>query len=142
MLERTTLKIKRGELANRSLCTTGTVGGTVPATLSLTLGAPATFGALRAGRGARVRREYEGGRDQHRRQRDARGRRPGHGQHGQARQRRVRARAATACGGVQPGGRSGLRARAGHEQHTFADLDRTGQQRLGDGGLQAGHRRW
>jgi len=49
VLERTTLKIKRGEVANRSLCTAGTVGGTVPATLSLTLGAPATFGAFTPG---------------------------------------------------------------------------------------------
>ena len=32
------VKIARGELANRSLCTPGGVGGTVPATLALTLG--------------------------------------------------------------------------------------------------------
>ena len=32
----------------------GTVGGTVPATLSLTLGAPASFGAVHAGRGPHV----------------------------------------------------------------------------------------
>ena len=36
--------------APTSTDTPGTVGGTVPATLSLTLGAPATFGAVHAGR--------------------------------------------------------------------------------------------
>jgi hypothetical protein len=55
VLERTTLKIARGELANRSLCTAGGVGGTVPASLSLSLGTPATFGAFTPG----VAKEYD-----------------------------------------------------------------------------------
>ena len=42
---------------------TGTVGGTVPATLSVTLGAPASFGAFTPGRGSTRRRLGE--RDQH-----------------------------------------------------------------------------
>jgi hypothetical protein len=41
--------VDKGDVANVSLCTPGTVGGTVPATLSLTLGPPASFGALTAG---------------------------------------------------------------------------------------------
>ena len=41
VLETTTVRIARGETANRSLCTQGNVGGSVPATLSLTLGTPA-----------------------------------------------------------------------------------------------------
>jgi hypothetical protein len=55
VLESTTVRIARGETANRSLCTQGDVGGSVPATLSLTLGAPATFGAFTPG----VAREYD-----------------------------------------------------------------------------------
>ena len=55
MLETTTVKIARGQLANRSLCTQGGVGGTVPATLALTLGTPATFGAFTPG----VAKEYD-----------------------------------------------------------------------------------
>ena len=49
----------------------GTVGGTVPATLALTLGAPATFGAVHAGRGARVHGVHDGQRGQHRGRRGA-----------------------------------------------------------------------
>ncbi len=41
--------VDKGDVANLSLCTQGGVGGTVPATLSLTLGTPASFGALTAG---------------------------------------------------------------------------------------------
>jgi hypothetical protein len=48
-LDTTTIRIARGQTVNRSLCTQGGVGGTVPATLSLTLGAPATFGAFTPG---------------------------------------------------------------------------------------------
>ena len=55
VLERTTLKIARGQVANRSLCTPGSVGGTVPATLGLTLGSAATFGAFTPG----VAKEYD-----------------------------------------------------------------------------------
>ena len=43
------------------------VGGTVPATLSLTLGAPATLRAVHAGRGQGVHREHHRQRDLHRR---------------------------------------------------------------------------
>jgi hypothetical protein len=48
------LTIDKGEIADLSLCTQGGVGGTVPSTLSLTLGAPASFGAFTPG----VARDY------------------------------------------------------------------------------------
>ena len=41
----------------------GSGGGTVPATLSLTLGAPASFGAVRAGRGQGLHRVHDRERD-------------------------------------------------------------------------------
>ena len=47
------------------------VGGTVPATLSLTLGAPAQFGAFTPGVAKRVHGVDDRDRDQHRRRRDA-----------------------------------------------------------------------
>ena len=69
----------------------GTVGGSVPATLSLTLGTPASFGAFTPG----VAREYTASTtatvDLDRRRRDPDGRRPEPDQHRQAGQRRVRA---------------------------------------------------
>ena len=69
MLETTTVKIARGQVVNRSLCTQGGVGGTVPRTLALTLGAPATFGAFTPG----IAKEYDASTtatiDQHRGQR-------------------------------------------------------------------------
>jgi hypothetical protein len=43
LLETTSITIDKGQTVNRSLCTQGGVGGTVPATLSLALGTPATF---------------------------------------------------------------------------------------------------
>ncbi|HWK28380.1 MAG TPA: M14 family zinc carboxypeptidase [Solirubrobacter sp.] len=49
VLETTTVRLARGQVADRSFCTQGTVSGTVPATLSLTLGAPAAFGAFTPG---------------------------------------------------------------------------------------------
>ena len=55
VLETTTIKIARGQLVNRSLCTQGGVGGSVPATLALSLGAPATFGAFTPG----IAKEYD-----------------------------------------------------------------------------------
>jgi carboxypeptidase T len=55
VLETTTVKIARGQVVNRSLCTQGGVGGSVPSTLALTLGAPATFGAFAPG----VAKEYD-----------------------------------------------------------------------------------
>jgi hypothetical protein len=48
------LLIDKGQVADLSLCSQGGVGGTVPATLALTLGAPATFGAITPG----VARDY------------------------------------------------------------------------------------
>ena len=55
MLESTTVKLMRGQLVSRSLCTQGGVGGTVPSTLSLTLGTPAAFGAFTPG----IAKEYD-----------------------------------------------------------------------------------
>src|SRR3954454_4047229 len=55
VLQATTIKIARGELVNRSLCTQGGIGGTVPATLGLTLGTPAAFGAFTPG----VAKDYD-----------------------------------------------------------------------------------
>ena len=50
--------VRRRAARRRSTSVDGTVGGTVPATLSLTLGAPATFGAFTPG----VARDYNGAR--------------------------------------------------------------------------------
>ena len=69
----------------------GDGGGTVPATLSLTLGPPASFGAFTPGVDARLHGLDDGERDLDRRRRGALGRRPEHLEHGQARQRGVRA---------------------------------------------------
>src|SRR3954452_8772218 len=55
VLETTTVKVARGQLVNRSLCKQGGVGGTVPSTLALPLGAPATFGAFTPG----IAKEYD-----------------------------------------------------------------------------------
>ncbi len=41
--------VDRGDVANISLCTQGGVGGSVPATLALTMGTPAAFGAFTPG---------------------------------------------------------------------------------------------
>ena len=41
--------VDKGDVANVSPCTSGGVGGSVPATLSLTLGAHASFGAFTPG---------------------------------------------------------------------------------------------
>ena len=46
LLETNKVTLARGATVNMSLCTQGTVGGTVPATLSLTLGTPASFGSF------------------------------------------------------------------------------------------------
>src|SRR5262245_39258954 len=51
VLETTTIKVARGAEVNRSLCTQGSVGGTVPATLALTVGPAASFGAFVPGAG-------------------------------------------------------------------------------------------
>ena len=53
----------------------GTAGGTVPATLSLTLGTPADFGAVHAGRGEGLHGVDDGERDLHRGRRGAERRR-------------------------------------------------------------------
>ena len=55
----------------------GDVGGTVPATLSLTLGAPASFGAVHAGRGEGLHRVDHRQRHQHRGRCGAERERPG-----------------------------------------------------------------
>ncbi len=49
LLETNHITIDRGQTVNAALCTQGTVGGTVPATLALTLGVPASFGAFTPG---------------------------------------------------------------------------------------------
>ena len=49
LLGTTKVLVDKGDVANVTPCTTGGVGGTVPATLALTLGAPATFGAFTPG---------------------------------------------------------------------------------------------
>jgi hypothetical protein len=49
VLDTRQVKLDRGESTNLSLCTPGDVGGTVPATLALTLGTPASFGAFTPG---------------------------------------------------------------------------------------------
>jgi len=54
VLESTTVKIARGELVNRSLCTQGGPSGTVPATLALTL-TTASFGPFTPG----VAKDYD-----------------------------------------------------------------------------------
>jgi hypothetical protein len=52
LLETNKVTLARGQTVNMSLCTQGGVGGTVPATLSLTMGAPATFAPFIPGIGA------------------------------------------------------------------------------------------
>ena len=49
VLETSHVTIDRGQVDDVSLCTQGAVGGTVPATLSLSLGAPAAFGPFTPG---------------------------------------------------------------------------------------------
>jgi carboxypeptidase T len=49
LLETSQITVDKGQSVNMALCTQGTVGGSVPATLALTLGAPATFGAFTPG---------------------------------------------------------------------------------------------
>ena len=51
LLETNKITVGRGDTVNMSLCTQGSAGGTVPATLALTLGAPASFGAFTPGLG-------------------------------------------------------------------------------------------
>ena len=67
-----------------------------PATLALTLGAPASFGAVHPGRRQGLHGLHDGDRDLHGGRRDAERRRPEPDQHGQAGQRHVRAAAAAA----------------------------------------------
>jgi hypothetical protein len=49
VLETNKVTVDKGQTVNMSLCTQGGVGGSVPATLSLGLGTPATFGAFTPG---------------------------------------------------------------------------------------------
>ena len=72
----------------------GTVGGTVPPTLSLSLGTRGGVPAVHAGRRSDVQRVDDGQRDLVGRRRRPVGRRPELDQHGQARQRHVHARPA------------------------------------------------
>ena len=120
-------------------CATGGVGGTVPATLSLTLGTPAAFGAFTPG----VAKDYIASTTanviSHRRRRDAQRRRSQRDGDRPSGQRLVRA-AAGAAGqreqparrrrGVRPGRRLG-------KPDDAADLQRPGQQRRGHDRLQA-----
>ena len=104
----------------------GTAGGTVPATLSLTLGAPATFGAFTPGVAEGLHGVDDGERDLDGRRRDAVGRRPELDEHGPPGQRHVLAAAAAAGVGVQRG-RHRRRVRAGRrlgEPDDAADLQR------------------
>ena len=55
VLETKQVTVARGQVADVSLCTQGEVGGTVPATLGLTVGGPATFEPFVAG----VAKTYE-----------------------------------------------------------------------------------
>ena len=48
-LQTTTITVARAQTVDRSLCTQGQAGGSVPATLSLTLGSAAAFGAFTPG---------------------------------------------------------------------------------------------
>ena len=68
--------------------TTGTVGGTVPATLAVSLGAPATFGAFTPGVAQGVHGEHDGHRHLHRRRRHADRQRPEPDRHRPSGQRR------------------------------------------------------
>ena len=65
VLQTTTVKIARGELVNRSLCTQGGTSGTVPATLALTLDRRFVR-PVHAGCGQGLRRQRHRERDQHR----------------------------------------------------------------------------
>ena len=76
--------------------TPGTVGGTVPATLALTLGAPAAFGAFTPGLAKDYTRRDDGQRDLDRGRRGAERRRPERDRDRPPRQRRVRAPAGPA----------------------------------------------
>src|SRR3954451_19482417 len=49
VLESNHITVDKGQTVNMSLCTQGNVGGSVPATLALTLGTPAAFGAFTPG---------------------------------------------------------------------------------------------
>ena len=116
------------ETAQRVFCFPGDVGGTVPATLSLTLGAPANFGAVHARRRADVQREHHRQRDLDRRRRDAVGDRSERPEPGPPGQRQLLPAAAAQGSGLQP---------AVDDQ----DVQRTGLQRPGDDQLRAVHRR-
>ena len=91
----------------------GDVGGSVPATLSLTLGTPASFGAVHAGRRQATTRPDHGQRDLHRRRRDADGRRPVHHRH-RASSSTARSRSTSRCRPRPPARRRpGRRVRCG-----------------------------
>ena len=143
VLESTTVKIARGELVNRSLCTQGGASGTVPATLALTLTA-ASFGPFTPG----VAKDYDASAtanvistagDATLSVADPSSTATGklvNGTFSLPQPLQVKASSPAAGAG------SALAAVGGSANPTLvAVLDRPGQQRPGDGGLQAGHRR-
>ena len=117
-----TARDAQGNTATKSFTVTvrGTrpVGGTVPATLSLTLGAPANFGAFTPGVDEGVHRHEHRQRHQHGGRRDA---------------QRLRAR--------QPDQRHVLAARAAARGADARQLDRAGLQRRGGDHVPPAHRR-
>ena len=119
----------RARPSNLSLCTQGGVGGTVPATLSLTLGAPATFGAFTPGVASDYTASTTATVDLDRGRRDAVGRRPVVDGHRPPGQRRVLAAGAAAGRGR----RGGFAKSAARRADVAADLLRAGQQRRRDG---------
>ena len=118
---------------------TGDVGGTVPATLTLTLGAPASVRRVHAGHRRGLHGVDDGQRDHDGRRRDAVGRRPELDQHGPARQRHVLAGPAAAGLGVEHGGTGAAFAPVGGSASPTSLLtySRPDQQRPGHAGLQA-----
>ena len=117
-----TARDAQGNTATKSFTVTvrGTrpVGGTVPATLSLTLGTPASFGAFVAGRRPGVHGDDHRQRHQHGRRRDA---------------ERLRPR--------QPDQRHVLAARGAAGRDDARELDRPGVQRRGGDHVPPAHRR-
>ena len=102
------------------------VGGAVPATLALTLGAPPTFRRVRAGRGARVHDVRDGHADEHRGRRDAHRLRPG-----PSGQRPVRVERAAAGGDrAERMERTGVQRHVADHVPTGDHRDRTAAHRL------------
>ena len=92
-----------GGCADYGVDVPGTAGGTVPATLSLTLGTPAAFGAVHAGRGEGLHGLDDRQRHLHGGRRGAVDRRPERDRSGPPGQRRVLAAGGAEGHGHQPG---------------------------------------